>query len=703
MMAENVFSMEFFHSVVDELRKAGSLGEIEFSSINFLLEAVPENYKNKIAVSVLLLLWESGQGRVRLLWNVETMAISLEELFYSSSLPMNYSKGTVSSFIKTLGDYDGIDFDGLGVIAVVDGNGDLNEEALPTRPLVLLRDEFGKKYLYLQKNYVSELRIIRGFQQRLLRNELDDSCLDMNLLEDLFIKRSFLAEGQQFHLMQGVASILAARSPFFLLSGGPGTGKTSVLLQVLRIFFSSQSHLSPSQVALVAPTGRAKARMQESIESGLSRLKEDAEVESKIRSLKTQTLHRLLGVENDDRFQQPKKLLHQLVVIDEASMVDIHLMGRLLERLNPEASLIFLGDVDQLPSVEHGAILGDLSIESSTALATETYVEFKDTLNDFQWDGDWEERWQSHDRNSVMLDRIITLEHTYRSAQGILDLASSLRGVGIDQMKTLEILKKSEFSYKEDSSLKEILATTTGENNFGDLIHIESGATERVLEDWWLAMDKIYGQLEIEAQSIENSFEIAELNPSQIERGHELMEKLDLLFERMTAEQVLCIQHEGPRGTHAVRELARARKKQYSQGDSFSTGQRVLIKKNLGALDLYNGDVGLVIYLGGEALVIFKRGMGYIDVALSRIEAFVEPADAITVHKSQGSEYGQVLLLLPEKDHPMVTREILYTGITRAKHRVVMMGSSSIIESGAKKSVHRPSRLGDWIRTSQKV
>lgn len=708
-MMRSRIPLESFREWVLVLRETGTIGPLETCSLDFLLLRLPEMEQKNLALPLLLLLWESRQGRVRLHWSVKALDESLEELLAT------HKQSALKDGSHNLSRPDWLDLkDDLEpephrrweelVSGIVDD--EELEEHLPNRPLVFLSKD-GDGHLYLQKNFVSEARILRGFSSRLdgLRGS-STSLADDLTLEDLYAKRSILGEGQRFHLLQGIAAVLASQSSLFLLSGGPGTGKTSVLLQVLRMVFTQRKELQPSQVALVAPTGRAKARMQESLELGLSRLSDEkmGYAEDKISALESQTLHRLLGVERDERFQKPGKLSHRLVVIDEASMVDIHLMGRLMDRLSEDASLILMGDVDQLPSVEHGAILGDLSIGSGATLSKDLHKTLSVKLGQLEWDGDWKDDWIITKEGHPMMNRMILLERTYRSAQRILELASSLSESGMEERadsSVMKILNESRFSFGSEEALKEKLVGDTLPGSQSEVIHINSCPVDKLLVAWRDAMDQSYGSLTEMTLDIEERLESLDLTPSEVDDGSELCSHLSAVFDRMVKDQILCIQHGGGRGTQYIRDVFSSKNHRSDNTEAYASGQRLLVKENLRGLDLYNGDVGLVMHLKGSPLVVFRRGARFIEVSLFRVMAHLETADAITVHKSQGSEYDQVLLLLPDKDHPMVTREILYTAITRAKHRVLMMGPSELIEKGAGRTVQRPSRLGDWIQRSQ--
>lgn len=648
-----------------------------------------------------LLLVESSLGRVRVLWNDRGWTQVLEE--HLNLMQLRQEEACVDRSedlrkeLKRVAEYP---YERWPLL--VDPPAQAGEST-PRRMLVMSQDEDGNAHLYLQRNRVSEQRVVQGLKTLLQGAPVDAPWPSPQTLKDLFVHRSILESGFRFHARQAAAVLLASRSPFFLLSGGPGTGKTSVLVQMLRLLLTTMPDLGSDDVALVAPTGRAKARMQESIEAGLQNLQAEhrSNVEDELLSVRAQTLHSLLGV-----FREidgpPRPLRQKVVVVDEASMMDIHLFGRLLERMPPGSRLILLGDVDQLPSVDHGAVLSDLSPLGGATLGRSTLESLSETLGTCPHDGELDESLIQADVHHRLLDRMVVLDHTYRSSADVLALAQAIRdGATQGSRAVLKLMQAA--GPKQGASrallLDEFFDPTAGRGH----LHLEPPfSLQELLGQWQRAMDKMHGSRSQKVGEVEASLNQAGVMPYELMPGaHDgILECLGRLFDRVQRSQVLCLHHGGSMGTQEVNACCGPPTRPQH---GFVAGEPVMATRNLHDIDLYNGDVGVVLEVRGEMRAVFRRGDRFIDHPLLRIQSHLEAAHGITVHKSQGSEYGHVLLLLPEKDGPLLTREILYTGITRAKHSVVTAGESRRVVQGMERSVIRPSAIGAWARGEDKV
>ena len=601
---------------------------------------------------------------------------------------------------------------------------------------LLIIEHGSKNHIYLQQNYVSQQRALTCLRHRFSSMRLDPMPKEESL-KDLFLKRSVLATGFTFHPQQAAAAIQAARSPFFLLSGGPGTGKTSVLLQMLRIFLHHHTDIQVEDIALVAPTGRAKSRMQESLEMGLEVLygqtQDVSDRDNALRHLRSQTLHSLLGMKvSSPTMKGDSFLRHKLVVVDEASMMDIHLFARLLERLAPEARLILLGDVDQLPSVDHGAILSDLSIGSTATLSSKSYQELKGVLAQLELQGELGlNNLMPEEEQHQLCDRMVMLEHSYRSQKDILNLAQKILHVPMAHSSTTEeqdaarhVFASLEPSFSgADHSISEQVAgleslfqsrrSQEKDERSGifclqpskDALSIES-----LVHQWWAEMGEVgeqalWNKAHALAQDLShNDIDIQSLSSAE---HPQITEQLNQLFAQTLSHQILCLHHHGSRGTRAVRGYAQSYRQPKLKGQhslhlrsKFVVGDRVIVTRNLHSLHLFNGDVGVILPKGSELVAIFKRGHQFIEESLHKISAYLDPADGLSVHKSQGSEYDRVMLLLPENDNPLLSKEMLYTGITRAKSLAVIVGSGEMFSQGCQRSSHRPSAIGEWVKKS---
>jgi exodeoxyribonuclease V alpha subunit len=514
--------------------------------------------------------------------------------------------------------------------------------------------------------------------------DLPDTDTVKVALQQVFALQSILPDKRQFHYRQTAAAALACMTRFLVLSGGPGTGKTSVVLQILRTLLRMYPHISADRIVICAPTGRAKARLGESIDAGLdglqSRFPEFAETgDGTLRAMHRKTIHSLLGQRPDGSFKYSRdnRLPAQVIVVDEASMVDLNLFAALMEACSDECRLLLVGDMHQLPSVEAGAVLGDLttvfsSHAANASLTPEIFRWIDTVIRDLPADGkdtapgilletpDWIRQ------AGALADHVIVLTHSYRSSQSILDLAVTVnRGDAHEAEKLL-------FADANDPSVS--LDVTAG-------IEPVQRWLKKHLSTHTVA--QAYAAL----QTVTDTSALSDTAIASVKT---------VLF----TSTILTLAHEGLRGRKAINRLAGTilrEKTGNPPGDRFFHGQPVILGTNHHDLDLYNGDIGVVLHTKSEGTrVCFPRGDHHHLVALDRL-IDPEPAFALTVHKSQGSEFDNVLLVLPEKESPLLTRQIIYTGITRAKNQVAILGSREILDKAIE---HREERTGgvrmDW-------
>lgn len=717
------FSSNASSSAYLELMQASNLWQPDSQrSLNLLLRWIGDDVDAQAWTTILAaLLVESQMGRVRLEWSYQGLRRVLKEHWELAQMKSE-ERGESSSLDFEAWMVPEACFDEApsGVwIKVLDEGDPLPDDAEASTGLILVQGE--KQHLYLQRNHLSEQGILAVCRERFSQNR-QDAMPSVKLLKELFIERPILPLGQQFHRRQAIAAIQGSRSPFFLLSGGPGTGKTSVLLQLLRVILHRDMDLKAENIALVAPTGRAKSRMQESLEQGLNHLVDTelmSEQDRALLSVRASTLHQLLGFENSSNVAQGF-LPQRLIVVDEASMMDLHIFARLLERLRPDARLILLGDVDQLPSVDHGAVLSDLSIASDATLSSESSHALETALKAIDLEMDEAMVFEgTAELGHRLLDNMVMLSHSYRSQKDILDFARKIQSSRIQDPTAHDELRQAfeQLQLRGVSDRATSTSTLLGEDQKGmftfDLsekamtrFSADKPSEDHLLESWWDSFgENGEGSLLALCQRAARGIENIQTSPAFLDAeqdSHVLVsEQLETCFAKMLEHQVLCLSHHGRRGTAAVRASYLQYKRQQLKSRSrtlFQEGDRVMVSRNLHHLDLYNGDVGLVLVIRGEHRVIFKRGDRYIDQSLARLQAQLQSADAITVHKSQGSEYDKVLMLLPELDTPLLSREILYTGITRAKSLGLLVGDADTFTRGCQRSSHRPSAIGQWAR-----
>jgi len=433
---------------------------------------------------------------------------------------------------------------------------------------------------------------------------------------------------------QAVACFAAARSRIAVVTGGPGTGKTWTVARLLALLLRRQPDL---RVHLAAPTGKAAARLSESIAGQLQSLDLDA-----ARLPSATTIHKLLGYRPaDDSFRHgaQRPLATDCVVLDEASMVDLLLMNALFEAVPPEATIVLLGDPDQLASVATGYVLGALC---ATAPGDRFSPEFAAAWEQ-AWPGDAPLATAEDTPAPPLLDALVHLEESRR----------------FDPSSPLGALAR---------------AIQRGD---GAAAVAAAGPALVPARDW---VDHLADDLDAWAEALQR----------------DTCEEVLALLPRF---QVLCAHRTGPRGVadanRAIEAALRARGVDTSSPHYH--GRPVLVTANDHGHRLFNGDVGVCWRTPEGTRVVFPTPDAPREVLPGRLPPH-ETAWALTVHKSQGSEYERVLLLLPDADAPLANRELIYTAVTRAREGVVLAGTAAALHAACERRVARSSGLTDLLR-----
>ncbi|GGC04131.1 RecBCD enzyme subunit RecD [Marinobacterium zhoushanense] len=530
--------------------------------------------------------------------------------------------------------------------------------------------------LYLRRQWRYEVAVAAAIRARLNSDEADSLPAGMSERLDLLFDTP--ADGEID--WQRLACALAGSSRFAIITGGPGTGKTTTVVRLLALLQSQAlDRDAPLRIRLAAPTGKAAARLTESIGRAVSQLPVGM-----ARQIPTEvsTLHRLLGSRPDTRHfrHHADNPLHaDLVVIDEASMIDLEMMHALLAALPVRAQLILLGDKDQLASVEAGAVLGDLCLDaewggySAATLGRSAGAGAGDLA-----------QWQAvagRAGDQPLAQHIVMLRHSHRFGEhsGIGRLA---RGVNNGDLKTVE---RTLGGFPEQLELLEPRAEQTPALRAlmlsGGRLGREQGAPG------------YSGYLQLLRTERPASADYADV--ARQEWAHRLLAS----FARF---RVLCALRKGPWGVEGMNQrieqvLADAGLLQPDQ--LWYEGRPVMLTRNDYSLGLMNGDIGLCLKVprseGGEVLrVVFPLADGSLKWVLpSRLQS-TETVFAMTVHKSQGSEFAHTALVLPPGPNPVLTRELVYTGITRASDwfTLVLPARARLHEAIATR-VHRASAL----------
>lgn len=472
---------------------------------------------------------------------------------------------------------------------------------------------------------------------------------------------------------QRLAATVAALRPFSVVAGGPGTGKTTTVRRILALLFSEardQGREMP-RVGLAAPTGKAAARLADSLVEALDELPIDPEDRAALGALEATTLHRLLGARPDSRTRfrhdARRPLPHDIVVVDEASMIPLSLMAKLFDAVRPDAKLILLGDRDQLASVEAGAVLGDLcgppsaAVRCSRALLSELEavegpgyfahedVELRDTA------GIW--------------DAIVTLNRVHR----------------FDPNSGIGRVSKAIARGDAAASVLDSMRARSGPA-FADLEWIGNGASS----DGLLRRLREFA-LEAYVPLIEGAR--AGTAPEQ-------------LFEQLAALRFLCAHTRGPLGVEGlgrrIESWLHEAVPAYDPRAAWPLGRPLMVLQNDPQQRLYNGDVGLILRHPEDperTVVAFPDPQlpeGFRWLSPMRIGEHT-PVFAMSIHKSQGSQFGHAVVVLPARSSAICTRELVYTGLTRARKRATLVGETSVLRTALDRRVQRASGLASQL------
>lgn len=513
--------------------------------------------------------------------------------------------------------------------------------------------------LALDRYWRHERRVVADLTTRAAT---DPGGVDLDLLRD-GLGRLFRGQPSSGPDLQRVAAATAVLRTCTVIAGGPGTGKTTTVARVLALLHEQAAKEGrPLRAALAAPTGKAAARLQEAVQDQAAQLERegalDADIAAAVRSTESATLHRLLGWNpgNRSRFRHDRsnQLPHQVVVVDETSMVSLSMMARLLEAVRPSARLVLVGDPQQLASVEAGAVLGDVVGPTAERLrmrpAARTELE---AASGQVVDAD------EDDRPVSIGDGIVVLRHNHRFAGGIRDLAAAIQSGRDDEV--VQVLGRGAHDVRW-------LPVDVAETGVGDARARAAAVTD--------VRDLVVAQA---ADVIEAATEGRAADALAAMRG----------------VQLLCAHRRGPYGVATWRREIERRLAETVPGFAWQgwfAGRPLLITENDRQLGLYNGDTGVVVDAGGALRCAFERRGEVVHVSPSRLAA-VETLYAMTIHKSQGSQFGQVVVVLPDEASPILTRELLYTAVTRAERGVTVVGTEAAVRAAVSRPVARASGL----------
>ena len=486
------------------------------------------------------------------------------------------------------------------------------------RPLIL--DDYGRLYLYRYFRY--EALLADAIRARAV-SQTDGSDAYAEQLDRYFAPSENAGEDRQRQ-----AALTALRRRFSVISGGPGTGKTTTVVRILGLLLE-QTGGDRLRIAMAAPTGKAAARLTSSIAALRESLPCADEVKRAVPGQVT-TIHRLLGTlpgSTGFRHNERNPLPCDAVIVDEASMVDLPLMTALVTALPPQARLILIGDRDQLASVEAGAVLGDICRAAESP-------------------------------DSAVAGCVTVLDRNYRFGDGSGIAALSHAVNAGDDHKALRLLADA------GSSAIALEVTPTRDT-------MKKRLAAPVLEGF-----RAYLEAETPAEALR-------------------------LFDRF---RILTALREGPWGATGMNHAAETLLHEAGlirRDTPFYRGRPVLVTENDYIHKLFNGDTGIILPDPdpdtGHLRAFFAASDGTIRAIPPEFLPKHETAFAMTVHKSQGSEFERVLMVLPPEDSILLTRELIYTGITRAKQSVTIWSDEAVFGGAVKRRTERRSGLREKI------
>jgi exodeoxyribonuclease V alpha subunit len=499
-------------------------------------------------------------------------------------------------------------------------------------PLVL---DHGFIYLYRYWSY--QQRLTQQIRSRL-------SFIDTNTTQRNWIKQRLAhyfsldnANHKNEINWQQSAAALALISRFLIISGGPGTGKTTTITRILALLIEQHQHTkqAPLCFSLAAPTGKAAMRMSESIRESIKREGDTLSEEVKQQLPQTaSTIHRLLGYRpnrTEFHFNNKNHLASDIVIIDEASMIDLALMTKLFEAISPQAIIILLGDKDQLSSVEIGSVFTDLCASADNGYDADLIAYLQNVTGD-----------------------TVNLTHNSQSTPIDNHIVCLLKSWRFNRMGSIGKL-----------------ATAVNQGKAKDALHTLKKATDtQLISPSKLTAKQLTSPWQHYLHALKTDVSI------------------DDLFIAFNHFRTLSALRKGMKGCIY---LNRQLEKHFSQQQQLYTGKRwyhgrpIMITENSYRTGLFNGDIGITLIHNGETNVWFQTNEGEKAFSPIRLPQH-ETAWVMTIHKSQGSEFEHATLILPTEDTPILTRQLLYTGITRAKQQLDIIATSSILQLAIQRS-----------------
>ena len=687
-----------FESFFETLKSMRGIADLDLYLMRFLFQQQPEMDVNvQKFLCLCFSLWDDGNTRIPLdiaefesVWNRKWKGLKkLQESLEDDTGVLDENLLDFGQIISAgIECFKGEKFKKI-VTVKTECKLDENENAgksIPSTPLIMTKVAGESPFLYLERFFKAKL-FVEKYAGNLFADGSDKlpSSDDIKDCQEKIEKIATYKKGNHFFPLklneEQAEAVVRGQKENLVVTGGPGTGKTTVVLYILWSLLTKDDLKTPNDeicdysIYLAAPSGKAADRMQESLRNGLKGIKEeykkDSKVYKKLKDLEGSTIHRLLkfspskgGFTYNAKEQFSEK---SIFVIDEASMIDVNLFAAFLQAVPKKAKLFILGDPYQLPSVDAGAVLGEI-------LKPKSKKNF-----------------------------CVRLTKTNRYSDD-----SVIGKLAIEIKKCAENGAKAQtHDFVLHPALEKLKTQETG---LEDKVFYYSLSTEK------LTKKQEAEKVEVILKSWVGDFvnlpkKAMELDPSNLD-----VTKGNAIWELSLTQRILSAERRGVFGVEQINKIISkvvrehykrlVREKSEHQSDFVDTpyfpGQLLMITKNQSMYKLYNGDTGIVVFDGSTPCIMLQKSEAqknaeeetdnpFVFYPLSLLPAdAVESAFAITIHKSQGSEYDHVTMFLPkEEGHPLLNNQILYTGITRAKKTVTIIATDKTFKAACETVIER--------------
>jgi exodeoxyribonuclease V alpha subunit len=538
------------------------------------------------------------------------------------------------------------------------------------------KDPSNRSYFFFQKHYNAQNLLkkkINEIKAKQINFNIESSKL--NCIISYLEKVQNIQKEKKLDEIQKLAIVLSTLQNFLIISGGPGTGKTTIASYIIGLHLNCGT--PAFRIAIAAPTGRAASRLYESLKSNLTNINDLKQ----LNLIEPKTLHRLLyfkPYKNEFYYGENNHLPYDLIIVDEASMIDIYLMKQLLSAISFEQTkLILLGDRNQLPSVQEGNTLSDLIPDKNDINLN--IAEIDEILKKFNL---------SIEKIPNINPYFIELKQSYRNIKNIKELADNI------------IENNNQFDYINRLIENKITFTDKLFENSKNIFFLEYDPNT--------IMKIIFSFIEqkIIHPSSELLKEIRKKPKDKWDLSINKENPINQLYEIITNYKILTPVKEGPYGINQIHKAIIDKFFPNISSEGIKEGIPIIITENDYYNELYNGDIGIILKDSKQNYyVCFKGKEEYILYPLLSLNQY-DYSFAITIHKSQGSEYKEVLLILPEihsqnkEDKPHIlnlyNQQILYTAITRAKEKLYLISTEETIQYTVKNKIQRISGIKLW-------